>query len=144
MLFCNFTAAIRKLPGNETGADLKLIEDLTAERVCLGVAGYRSVICGKLYNGTAVVVCLVVYSPGSTIRRCNNLSNQLAFGIIVVLNDIYYGLSRYNLTGENDIALVSTGKFAFLVLIIILFVRCQVNRAHNVALTVIDILVMGG
>ena len=55
MLIGNISRKVRKLSRNKSCAELKLIEYLTTEGVCLGVAGNRLCACGELDNGVAVI-----------------------------------------------------------------------------------------
>ena len=102
------------------------------------MAGHRSATCGELHNGV-IVALFVVDGPSRSTCGSDYLLGHLTFDIVIILHGIDDYLGAYDLAGELNIRLGCTDDSAFLVLIIILFFACNVNRADDVSVTVVDI-----
>ena len=77
--------------------------------------------------------------------RSDDLLGHLTLGIIVIPDSINYNLTNDKLIGiKSNITLGGTENFTILILIIVLFLAQNVNRADNISFTVIDILVVSG
>ena len=143
MRLSHVTCVVAKLSGYKAGAQLQLVKDLSAEAVGLGVAGDRSAACFKLDHGV-VIRSLIVDDPLGAVSRDHPLADQRALAVVNVEDGIYQSLSGDDLVrAKGNVAFRSTGDLTVLVRISILFSSQHVNRTDDVALTVIDVLVVG-
>ncbi len=107
---------VRELTRDKTGAELELIEDLSAEAISLGVRLNGIVAYDKLSSGV-ILICSKIYLLG-TVRQSKNLLCLLTFIIVYVAKSMKNVLGDYVLTVKLDSVGNRFDKRAFAVYII--------------------------
>ena len=137
MLSGFLTCVIRELTGDEARAELELVKYLSAKAISLGMSLDTVIAYDKLRCGIAFVSGKI-YLLGTVGKRKNFLC-LLALVIVYVTERVENGFADNDFTVKLDRVGNCLDKSTFVVDIIILFFRTNVNRTDDISAVIVDI-----
>ena len=130
---------IRELSRDKAAADLKLVEDLSAERVGFTVARHGLAVCCEVYDGGVCVRIVILIGEAILATRLYFLLFQLAFTIVAIEDLRLNGLARDDIAVQSDVTFGRAQELTVTVCISILFLGYDVNTSDDISLSVVGV-----